>query len=93
MSDSVDTSRTGAEGAEYHAFVDITNVVCPVTFVKTKVALEDLEDGQILKVRLNAGEAIQNVPRSLKDEGHKVTGVVLSDDGTYFLTIVKGGLL
>jgi TusA-related sulfurtransferase len=90
MSDSVDASRTGAE---YHGFVDITNVVCPVTFVKTKVALEDLEDGQILKVRLNAGEAIQNVPRSLKDEGHKVTEVVLSDDGAYFLTVVKGGLL
>jgi TusA-related sulfurtransferase len=74
------------------AKVDITAVVCPVTFVKTKVALEELEDGQVLEVRLNDGEPIQNVPRSLKDEGHKVTSVKKSDDGTYLLTVVKGGL-
>jgi TusA-related sulfurtransferase len=75
------------------ARVDITNVVCPVTFVKTKVALEELEDGQILEVRLNDGEPIQNVPRSLKDEGHRVTGVTRAEDGTFLLRVVKGGLL
>jgi TusA-related sulfurtransferase len=74
------------------ARVDITNVVCPVTFVKTKVALEELEDGQVLEIRLYGGEPIQNVPRSLKDEGHKVTGVTQSEDGTYLLTVIKGGL-
>jgi TusA-related sulfurtransferase len=74
------------------ARVDITNVVCPVTFVKTKVALEELEDGQVLEVRLNDGEPIQNVPRSLKDEGHKVTGVTKTEDGTWLLTVVKSGL-
>jgi TusA-related sulfurtransferase len=74
------------------ARVDITNVVCPVTFVKTKVALEDLDDGQVLEVKLNSGEPIQNVPRSLKDEGHQVTGVTQADDGTFLLTVVKGGL-
>ena len=47
--------------------IDITDVVCPITFVKVKVALEDLEDGQTLGVHLNDGEPIQNVPRSLKD--------------------------
>jgi TusA-related sulfurtransferase len=73
--------------------VDITDVVCPVTFVKTKVALEELEDGEVLEVRLNGGEPIQNVPRSLKDEGHKVTNVSQLDDGTFLLTVVKGGLL
>ena len=55
--------------------IDITDVVCPITFVKVKMALEDLDDGQILGVHLNEGEPIQNVPRSLKDEGHKVLSV------------------
>ena len=32
--------------------VDVTDVVCPVTFVKTKVALEELDEGQILQVHL-----------------------------------------
>ncbi len=74
------------------AAIDITDVVCPITFVKVKVALEDLEDGQTLGVHLNDGEPIQNVPRSLKDEGHKVTGVKKNEDGTYDLVVVKGGL-
>jgi TusA-related sulfurtransferase len=77
---------------EPDARVDITTVVCPVTFVKAKVALEELDDGQILEVRLNDGEPIQNVPRSLKDEGHKVTKVIRNEDGTWVLTVVKGGL-
>ncbi|MDR3333306.1 MAG: sulfurtransferase TusA family protein [Treponema sp.] len=72
--------------------VDITGVVCPLTFVKVKVALEELEDGQALEVRLNDGEPIQNVPRSLKDEGHKVIDVVKSEDGTYILRVIKNGL-
>ena len=33
--------------------VDITDVVCPVTFVKAKVALEELDEGQILSIRMN----------------------------------------
>lgn len=73
-------------------FLDITDVVCPITFVKVKVALEELDDGQILEVHLKAGEPIQNVPRSLKDEGHKVLSVEDLGDGTFTLLVLKGGL-
>ncbi|MBO6304450.1 MAG: sulfurtransferase TusA family protein [Selenomonadaceae bacterium] len=71
-------------------FIDITDLVCPITFVKTKITLEDMEDGQILKVRLNDGEPAQNVPRSLKEEGHKVLDLSKNDDGTYTLFVEKG---
>ena len=70
--------------------VDITDVVCPVTFVKTKLALEDLEEGEILQVHLKDGEPVQNVPRSVKDEGHKVLKLQDNGDGTYELYIRKG---
>lgn len=73
-------------------FVDITDVICPITFVKTKVAIEELEDGQLLEVRMNEGEPIQNVPRSLKEEGHKVVQVINNEDGTYTILVEKGGL-
>ena len=69
--------------------VDITDVVCPVTFVKTKVALEELEDGEILQVHLNDGEPVQNVPRSVKDEGHQILKLVDNEDGTYELYVKK----
>ncbi|MDR1058860.1 MAG: sulfurtransferase TusA family protein [Treponema sp.] len=85
--------RGSEDAPRIDARVDITGVVCPVTFVKTKVALEELEDGQVLEIKLNDGEPIQNIPRSLKDEGHRVTGVSQSGDGTFLLTVEKGGLL
>ena len=71
--------------------VDITDVVCPVTFVKTKVALEELDDGQILQVHINDGEPVQNVPRSIKEEGHQVLKLVDNGDGTFELFIKKIG--
>ena len=66
--------------------VDITDVVCPVTFVKAKVALEELDDGQILAIRMNDGEPVQNVPRSIKEEGHQILKLNTNDDGTYSTT-------
>jgi TusA-related sulfurtransferase len=86
------SGSAGNQAGRADAFVDITTVVCPVTFVKTQAALEELEDGRTLEIRLSAGEPIQNVPRSLKDEGHKVTAVTLCEDGAYLIRVVKGGL-
>jgi TusA-related sulfurtransferase len=71
------------------AAVDITDVVCPVTFVKAKVALDELDDGQTLSIRMNDGEPVRNVPRSLKDEGHRILRLSDNGDGTYSLTVRK----
>ena len=71
--------------------VDITDVNCPVTFVKTKVALEELDEGQILQVHLNDGEPVQNVPRSLKEEGHEILKLEDNGDGTFELYVMKVG--
>ena len=69
--------------------VDITDVVCPVTFVKAKVALEELDEGQILSIRMNDGEPVQNVPRSIKEEGHQILTLDDNEDGTYTLYVKK----
>ena len=69
--------------------VDITDVVCPVTFVKAKVALEELDEGQILSIRRNDGEPVQNVPRSIKEEGHQILKLDDNEDGTYTLYVKK----
>lgn len=71
--------------------VDITDVNCPVTFVKTKVALEELDEGQVLQVHLNSGEPVQNVPRSLKEEGHEILKLEDNGDGTFELYVRKVG--
>lgn len=69
--------------------VDITDVVCPVTFVKAKVALEELDDGDILSVHMNDGEPVQNVPRSIKEEGHQILKLINNNDGTFDLIVRK----
>ena len=71
-------------------YTDITDMVCPVTFVKAKVAIEELEPGQVLSIHMNGGEPVQNVPRSMKEEGHKVLKLNKNDDGTYDLIVEKG---
>ena len=69
--------------------VDITDVVCPTTFVKAKIALEELEEGEILSVKMNDGEPVQNVPRSIKEEGHQILKLIDNQDGTYNLIVRK----
>lgn len=71
--------------------IDITDVTCPVTFVKTKVVLEEMDEGQVLQVHLNDGEPAQNVPRSVKEEGHEILDFRNNGDGTYELFIKKVG--
>ena len=71
--------------------VDITDVVCPVTFVKAKVALDELDDGDVLSIHMNDGEPVQNVPRSIKEEGHKILKLLDNQDGTYDLIVQKVG--
>ena len=75
---------------EYDEEVDITDKVCPLTFVKAKVAIDELDDGQVLAVRMNDGEPVQNVPRSiLKEEGHQILKLYDNEDGTYTLLVRK----
>ena len=69
--------------------VDITDVVCPATFLKAKVALEELDEGQILSIRMNDGEPVQNVPRSIKEEGHQILKLDDNEDGTYTLYVKR----
>lgn len=71
--------------------VDITDVNCPVTFVKAKVALDELEEGEVLRVHMNGGEPAQNVPHSLKEEGHEILELIENADGTFDLIVRKVG--
>ncbi len=57
------------------AELDLRGVLCPINFVKTKLKLESMNEGEVLEIVLDSGEPIQNVPKSIKDEGHKIIEV------------------
>lgn len=69
--------------------LDLTGIICPINFVKTKLKLEDMETGQILELILDDGEPMRNVPRSIKEEGHKIVKVE-NLGKTYRLLVEKG---
>jgi TusA-related sulfurtransferase len=55
------------------AALDITELRCPMTWVRTKMELERLPVGEVLVVTCAPGEALENVPRSAAEAGHDVT--------------------
>ena len=58
------------DGAQH--YLDITDQVCPMTFVRTRLLIERMAAGEVAEVRLNAGEPHANVPRSVREHGHEV---------------------
>lgn len=51
---------------------DLSGVPCPMNFVKTKIELSQMKEGELLEIILDDGEPIKNVPRSVEGEGHNV---------------------
>lgn len=69
--------------------LDLTGVKCPYNAVRTKLALEELETGEVLSVLLDPGEPIRNVPRVVKDEGHHI--IAVERVGEQFRLLIQKG--
>jgi len=52
--------------------LDIKGQVCPYTFVRSKLAIEKMDLGQVLEIITDHKPASENVPRSMENEGQKV---------------------
>ncbi len=61
-----------------------------MTFVRTRLALDALESGQILLVRLRGADPLANVPRAAADQGHDPLELVEQPDGAWLLVLRKG---
>jgi len=69
--------------------LDITKEHCPMTFVKTKLALEKLGAGEALEVLLKKGEPLSNVPKSAEEQGYSVIEITNIQDDVYRVVIKK----
>lgn len=69
--------------------LDITQDHCPMTFVKTKIELARLQEGDILEVLLSEGEPLENVPRNAVEQGFNVLGVEHVEGTTHRVIIQK----
>ncbi len=69
--------------------IDLKGEVCPYTFVKSKLALEMLDSGDVLRVIVDHLPAVENVPRSMENEGNNVLEVSQVNDTDWSITIKK----
>lgn len=74
----------------HHKAIDITAETCPMTFVRTRLALDTMQTGEILLVRLKGADPLANVPRAAADQGHDPLDLLEQADGTWLLVIQKG---
>ncbi len=66
------TVKAPVEPAKIIAERDYRGVACPMNFVKVKLDLARMKAGEHVKVLLDDGPPIENVPRSVAQEGHTV---------------------
>ena len=71
--------------------LDVTADLCPMTYVRTRLALDRMNPGQILAVRLRGEDAARNVPNSAVRQGHTVLSQTAAPDGTVLLLLRKAG--
>ena len=68
--------------------LDLKGTPCPINYVKVKLVLEKLNQGDTLEVLLDEGEPMDNVPKSLENDGHQVLKIE-KQDGFYRVVVKK----
>ncbi len=69
--------------------LNLQGEVCPYTFVKSKLALEIMQPGQVLRVIVDDDESAANVPRSMQSEGHNILGVTKLNEKDWQIVVQK----
>lgn len=67
--------------------LDLRGTPCPINFIRSKLQLEKMSQGEILTIHLDGGEPIEQVPNSLSLEGYNIEGI--EDKGDYFVLSVR----
>ena len=79
MSDEIKIDKT----------IDIRGQVCPYTFVRSKLAIEKMNVGEVLEIVLDHKQAIENVPKSMENEGQKVLKVEQTGEKEWHIFVRK----
>jgi tRNA 2-thiouridine synthesizing protein A len=69
--------------------IDIRGQVCPYTFVRSKLAIEKMNIGEVLEIILDHKAAVENVPKSMENEGQKVLVVEQTSDKEWRIVVRK----
>ena len=79
----------GCTAARADREIDVTAELCPMTYVRTRLALDRLAPGELLGVTVKGEEAARNVPQTARLQGHAVLEEAPGEDGTLRVLIRK----
>jgi len=77
------------QGIKADKELDIRGEVCPFTFVKSKLALETMKEGEVLRVIIDYEPSAENVPKSMREEGQEVLAVNRLGDRLWEILVKK----
>jgi len=69
--------------------IDLLGEICPMTFIKTKLAIEKINYGEKIKIIYNSQEAKINVPKSLIELNHKVLKIDDISKENFYIIVEK----
>ena len=75
--------------AQIDQILDIRGEACPYTYVKTRLVLEDMQAGQVLRVLVDYEPATRSVPRSVQLHGDAVLGIETLGAGEWAILVKK----
>ena len=69
--------------------IDLKGQICPYTFVRSKLAVEKMQIGETIEIILDHKPAVENVPKSMENEGQKVLRIDQTGEKEWHLFIRK----
>lgn len=78
-----------ADDIKVDRIIDLKGQICPYTFVRSKLAVEKMNIGEVIEIILDHKPAVENVPKSMENEGQKVLRIDRSGEHEWHLFIRK----
>jgi len=79
------------QGIKADKAINLKGEVCPYTFVRSKLAIEEMLPGQVLRIVVDHEPATRNVPRSMENEGNEILDICKLNDSDWQIVVRKGG--
>ena len=88
-SKKLDGNGTRQETTPIDHHLDITEYVCPMTFVRAKLLMERMKPGEVTEILLSGGDPLENVPRAIWEHGYEIISLEAESDDIFKLIIKK----
>lgn len=67
--------------------MDLRGIPCPANAAKALIKIAMMDSGELLKIIIDNGEPVENVPVAISDEGHRIEEQNAFDEKSTYLII------